>query len=375
MSRADHESPFFSIIVPTYNNERELKKCIDSILAQSYPDFELIIVDDGSTDATTDICDAYALQDSRVLVIHKENQGVAAARNDGLFRAEGKYIYYADADDWVKQGLLQEAVSVLGQPEPPDMFIFGYTEISIDGEQISYPWPLASGLYSKERLETEVYPHMIQSFGTGRWTRSLVCPALWDKIIVRDLLLAHHCTDVSLFCGEDLVCSYECVRSAKEIYFSGSDYYVYNRYSKASMHQRYHPDLFQNNIAIAEYLRGHAKDRQDTLTARQINELEFNGLITAAYQEIQFSPSLWRAACRWNTILRKKASFPVCPLEGLSFPARVCVLLFCFRIVYPAMLVIKLLCKQKGIPTNIGGGKKPPDMEKIEREDGKHIEN
>ena len=87
MKRADQESPFFSIIVPAYNNEHELKRCIDSILAQHSADFELIIVNDGSTDATPDICDAYALQDSRIQVVHKENQGVAAARNDGLFRA------------------------------------------------------------------------------------------------------------------------------------------------------------------------------------------------------------------------------------------------------------------------------------------------
>lgn len=361
MKRADQESPFFSIIVPAYNNEHELKRCIDSILAQHSADFELIIVNDGSTDATPDICDAYALQDSRIQVVHKENQGVAAARNDGLFRAAGKYVYYADADDWIEQGLLQEAIHVLEQPEPPDLFIFGHKRSLETGKLVHCPWPLAPGSYSRERLEAAVYPRMLQAFGTGREARNLVCPVLWDKIIARDLLLAHYCTDISLFYGEDLVCAYECVRFAKEIYFSGSCYYVYDQYSESSMYRRYHPGLFRNNIAMAAYLRSRENGRNAALARKQVNELAFNGLITAACQEIRFASSLRQAARRWKTILKEEAAFPVSPLEGLSFPARACILLFSFRIVYPAMLMIKLLCGKKGIPVKTSGAGTLPE--------------
>lgn len=364
LSKEQGNSPFFSIIVPTYNNACELEKCIDSILAQSYPDFELIIVDDGSVDATPDICDAYAAKDSRVRIIHKENRGVAAARNDGLFCAAGKYVYYADADDWIEQGLLQEAANVLlGQPEPPDIFIFGYTEILTNGERNSYSWPLEFGLYSKERLQAAVYPYMLRYFGTKRRKRRLICPALWDKIIAKDLLLAHYCADISFFCHEDLVCSYECIYFAKRIYFSSSDFYVYNQCSKSSMHRRYHPDLWKNNIATAEYLRSRAKDRNASLTDKQINELEFDGLITAACQEIRFTSSIWNAARRWKVILREVSGFSISHLKGLNFPARICVLLFHFRIVYPSMQILKLLCWIKGIPTKIETGDRMYDAD------------
>lgn len=93
--------PEISIIVPVYNVEKYLPRCIDSILAQTFTNFELILVDDGSPDNCGAICDEYAQKDSRVVVIHKENQGVSSARNRGLDVAQGKYIMFCDSDDKV----------------------------------------------------------------------------------------------------------------------------------------------------------------------------------------------------------------------------------------------------------------------------------
>lgn len=96
-----------SIIVPVYNAEQYLEECITSILAQTYPNFELILVDDGSRDRSGDLCDAYAREDSRVRVIHQKNGGVSSARNAGLDAALGEYINFADADDWVEPTYLE----------------------------------------------------------------------------------------------------------------------------------------------------------------------------------------------------------------------------------------------------------------------------
>lgn len=101
--------PEVSIIVPVYKVEPYLNKCVDSILAQTFTDFECILVDDGSPDSCGKICDEYVQKDSRVKVIHQENQGLSAARNSGLDMASGAWIVFVDSDDWIEP----DAVEVL----------------------------------------------------------------------------------------------------------------------------------------------------------------------------------------------------------------------------------------------------------------------
>lgn len=95
--------PTISIIVPVYNTEKYLHRCIGSILAQTFTDFELLLIDDGSTDASGAICDEYAAKDNRIRVFHKNNGGVSSARNLGLDNAIGEWITFVDADDWIEK--------------------------------------------------------------------------------------------------------------------------------------------------------------------------------------------------------------------------------------------------------------------------------
>ena len=92
-------NPKISVIVPVYNVEMFLRRCIDSILAQTFTDFELLLIDDGSKDKSGEICDEYATKDVRIRVFHKQNGGVSSARNVGLNHAIGEYICFCDADD------------------------------------------------------------------------------------------------------------------------------------------------------------------------------------------------------------------------------------------------------------------------------------
>lgn len=94
--------PLFSIIIPVYNVEKYLNKCVDSVLNQTFTDFEVILVDDGSTDNCPAICDSYAEKDKRVKVIHKPNGGLINARKSGLEIADGNYIGFVDSDDWIE---------------------------------------------------------------------------------------------------------------------------------------------------------------------------------------------------------------------------------------------------------------------------------
>lgn len=107
-------TPKISVIVPVYKVEQYLPKCIDSILAQTFTDFELLLIDDGSPDRSGEICDEYAAKDSRIRVFHKENGGVSSARNMGLDHALGEWIAFVDSDDWVGNSYFQKFIENIG---------------------------------------------------------------------------------------------------------------------------------------------------------------------------------------------------------------------------------------------------------------------
>ena len=115
-------SPKVSVIVPVYKAEAYLHQCVDSLLVQTFQDFEVLLVDDGSPDHSGEICDEYARQDSRVRVIHKQNGGVSSARQCGLDNARGEYTIHADPDDWVESGML-EALYQKAKADDADMVI------------------------------------------------------------------------------------------------------------------------------------------------------------------------------------------------------------------------------------------------------------
>lgn len=126
-------TPAISVIVPVYNAEKYLHRCIDSVLAQTYTDFELLLIDDGSKDKSGEICDEYAQKDSRVRVFHKENGGVSSARNLGLDNAKGEWITFVDSDDWVDIEWLQTIFENIPKYHGLDIVRYGYTCHQDDG--------------------------------------------------------------------------------------------------------------------------------------------------------------------------------------------------------------------------------------------------
>ena len=145
----------FSIIVPVYNVENELSKCIDSILRQSVEDFELILVDDGSTDRSGQICNDYGKKDRRIKVIHKSNGGVSSARNLGLDIANGDYIVFVDSDDYVTEDYLKK----LYNPNV-DMVLCGIKHVQVNRENCII---LDNKLYGVFNINEEIINQIIES--------------------------------------------------------------------------------------------------------------------------------------------------------------------------------------------------------------------
>ena len=125
--------PKISIIVPCYKAEPYLERCIESIIGQTFEQWELILIDDGSPDKTGEICDAYCSRDKRIKVVHKENGGVSAARNDGIEIAEGEFICFIDPDDYIKSDFLQVLYDEKLKTDA-GLIVTGFTEVSTSGE-------------------------------------------------------------------------------------------------------------------------------------------------------------------------------------------------------------------------------------------------
>lgn len=125
--------PRLSIIVPVYNVEQYLRKCVDSILNQTFKEFELILVDDGSTDGSSRICDDYKEKDDRICVLHKENGGVSDARNYGIDHSNGEYIAFVDSDDWIDDGMYESMMSAIVENDA-DIAVCGHRVVTADGQ-------------------------------------------------------------------------------------------------------------------------------------------------------------------------------------------------------------------------------------------------
>lgn len=148
-----------SVIVPIYKSEKYLRRCVDSILNQTYTDLEVILVNDGSPDSCPQICEAYRREDSRVIVLHQKNAGVSAARNTGLDRASGEYITFVDSDDYIEPYMYSKMVRIIKQYDCDIVMCDCVKEFSNYSE--SYTHNIRSGFYDKSHLVKEYYPHLL----------------------------------------------------------------------------------------------------------------------------------------------------------------------------------------------------------------------
>jgi len=122
------QTPFISIIIPIFNDDVHLSQCVDSILSQTYQDFECLLINDGSTDNCPALCDAYAEKDKRIHVFHKNNEGTSKARQFGINNAKGSYIFFIDSDDWIEQNYFAEAAQRLTNTDTGILFMDFFKE-------------------------------------------------------------------------------------------------------------------------------------------------------------------------------------------------------------------------------------------------------
>lgn len=215
-----------SVIIPVYNVEKFLNRCVDSILSQTYKNIEIILVDDGALDSSPQICDEYAHKDTRVNVVHKQNGGLASARNAGLKVAKGDYILFVDSDDWIKGNTVEELLNIAIKNEV-DFVRFipvsaGYPDRP-DGTPINFGTEdfMEEGVYNKGKMIKDIYPRL---FVTPQLTMGPIVAA-WRSLYNRKFLV-----DNNLYFDEEVKYSEDAIFSAKVVYNSNKFYYIKGGY-------------------------------------------------------------------------------------------------------------------------------------------------
>ena len=273
----------YSIIVPIYKVEEYLPECIESILAQTHKDFELVLVDDGSPDNCPGICDEYAQKDDRVRVVHKENGGLISARKAGLAVAEGDYICFVDGDDFIKKDMLETYCKTLSERDV-DVICCSFSTYC-DGKTEKFAQKVPEGFYDKAKLKEDIYPQMLS---TSPFFSFYIIPSVCTKCFKREIaqrIYAEIPQEISL--GEDVAVSYPAILCANSISVINYFGYMY-RQNQNSMTHTYDKNLFQKVKSLVLYLQAKKSKYQWEETV-QIDEYAVYLLYLAKNNELIYN--------------------------------------------------------------------------------------
>ncbi|MEE0968640.1 MAG: glycosyltransferase [Clostridia bacterium] len=261
--------PEISIIIPVYNVEKYLSTCLDSLLVQTFQDFEVILIDDGSPDKSGEICDEYAKKDKRIRVIHQSNQGAGISRNKGIEAANGTYIAFVDADDWTKPNMLEAAKSRL-ETGAYDLIMFGNEAIWYNDDETEIKrveiWSPNDTVYSSDVECKEAFCDILfsTSFNTP-----------WNKLYKMSIIKEHNIRFPQLRRAQDAIFNMEYYKYINSFCLIPDILYVFRMNNDEKVWKKFPKDLYlideYYDKFIVEMLEdwkqytGKNKDRIDTL--------------------------------------------------------------------------------------------------------------
>lgn len=220
--------PKISIIIPVYNNQKYLTRCIKSVIEQTYRNIEIIIINDGSTDKSIDIINKILVKDNRIILIDKENEGVSKTRNYGLRKSTGDYIMFLDSDDYIEKNTINDLVDIIKKNKRVDLIKFGYdTRIGfyVKNKQ-DYDY-LNNKRWRKEQYKRDIYPKIISTYNF-----SAIFNCLINKKISKDIGLFFN---EKFDYAEDLEYQFRLLLASDSIYITNNIYYHYMQNMNSSI--------------------------------------------------------------------------------------------------------------------------------------------
>ena len=238
-----------SMIVPVYNTEKYIRRCVETLTGQTYHNLEILLVDDGSTDESGKLCDELALKDERIRVIHKKNGGLVSAWKRGVAESTGEYLCFVDSDDWVDLNMIEEmAIYLTGQDR--EIIASDYVIERDDGSS-QYVWQqLPPGEYDRQMIEQEVIPNLL-----GKEHR-YVCISRCMKLISRKLI-EDNCkySDPVIIMAEDTTVMFPSLVECERLVIMDHRAYYHYLYVTSSMSHKYDRNLYNNIQMLRQIIR------------------------------------------------------------------------------------------------------------------------
>lgn len=241
-----------SVIIPIYNVENYLKQCLDSILNQTFQDFEIICIDDGSKDSSLKILHEYVKKDKRIRVIEQQNCGAGIARNNGITLAKGEYIQFLDADDYFEPNLLETLYNII-KTQDSDIAVCSYRKVDNNGNITESRNPNSPINLDKTPILT---PFNYKDFKEDIF--SLLTPIPWNKLYRKSLLIEHNIKFPNLRICEDVAFVHSCIAIADKIIVTDSELINYRfarPQSMASYRTKYTIDIVHSCLELKKFLQ------------------------------------------------------------------------------------------------------------------------
>jgi glycosyltransferase involved in cell wall biosynthesis len=275
--------PKISVIIPVYNVENYLHRCVDSILNQTFQDFEIILINDGSKDNSGQICDDYAQKDRRIKVIHKKNARVSAARNDGIKMANGKYVSFIDSDDWIEPEMYQEMVNKAEEINL-DFIMCDYTKKSNNYEN-KRTQPIREGYYSKDDIKNELFQCLIMFENIEYPPTISNCVCL---INLKFLCKNNIYYEEDIYYDEDLIFGAKIMFHATNFYYLKNHHYYNYFYNPNSTTNTYSEKRWNSFLKINERIKIYFRNTSEYDFSRQI-KINMLYLTLSALGQLKYS--------------------------------------------------------------------------------------
>ncbi len=282
-----------SVIIPVYNTIDYFRECLDSVMSQTFNDYEVIIVDDGSTDGSGNVADEYASRYINVRVIHKENEGLVLARKTGVNEAKGEYISFVDSDDWVDNNFLESLFSAVNSvTNGADLATSNHTQELIEGN-VSVECTVNEGVYDKAKIYEEIIPKFFWDY---KYQKPGISAAVWSKLFRKELLIdCQKNIDSRITLGEDAAITFPMMLKSECVVITHYAGYHY-RQLETSMAHSSSPEIYTRLSYIHDYLMNY------------ISEYDYKEWL---YEQVECYIDMFLSQILWRTFKRK-----LVPLRG-----------------------------------------------------------